>query len=497
VDDQPNDTEHKGRTGGYQLPDGRDELNLAEFPIALLSDRASPGTKTMEFRDRIFDRGTGKEVTRKLTVTGSDRYGLPTARDDDVVLGLIHLTKLANNFTDRMVRFKRYELVSLLGWPMDGRSYRRIIESLNRWLGVTLHYENAWWDKRQKAWVTRGFHIIESFELLDGRQPKSPDEDAELRYSQFMWNEVVFRSFQSDNLKRLDLDRYFRLKSAVSKRIFRFLDKRFFVNPNLQFDLKEFSCEHIGLSRNCPPTKLKRQLQGAIEELEAVGLLDPMSAGERYTKVARGEWAIVLVKKAPAPDEAPDVPSPSDIERELVAREVTPATAAELVAGYPAGLIRVKVEVFDWLKGKGDKRVLKSPAGYLVKSIRDNYVAPNGFEPKATRERRPPAGDEEKGRREGPRPKAEGEQPARSGADRARVDAYWNALSPPEQERLKDEALLAAHPSFLGRYKQNRGKGNDPERLYLKLIIDAHISHLLGEEAPALARKEATPRGPV
>ena len=32
---------------------------------------------------------------------------------------------------------------------------------------------------------------------------------ADLFHSWFKWNEVVFKSFQADNLKRLDLDTYF------------------------------------------------------------------------------------------------------------------------------------------------------------------------------------------------------------------------------------------------------------------------------------------------
>ena len=38
-----------------------------------------------------------------------------------------------------------------------------------------------------------------------------------------------------------------------------------------------------------------------------------------------------------------------------------------------------KLEVFDWLTEKKDKRVAKSPAGYLVKSISEDYAAPKGF----------------------------------------------------------------------------------------------------------------------
>src|SRR3954454_6886480 len=94
---------------------GRDEMNLAEFPITLLADRAPQGQKTLVFRD-------GEQT---LTVTGSDAYGLPTAVDADVIVALIQLTKQANNFTDPTVAFTRYGLLRLLGWRDHGESYRR------------------------------------------------------------------------------------------------------------------------------------------------------------------------------------------------------------------------------------------------------------------------------------------------------------------------------------------------------------------------------------
>jgi Replication initiator protein A len=144
-------------------------LNLAEFPIALLTDRVPAGQKTIEFQDQIYDERKGQIVTRKLIITASDKYGLPTSKDDEVILGLIQLTKLANNFTDRRVDFTRLDLLRLLGWEDTGQNYQRIAMSLCRWTGVFLHWENSWWDKQQQAWTTKGFHIIESFEINDGR----------------------------------------------------------------------------------------------------------------------------------------------------------------------------------------------------------------------------------------------------------------------------------------------------------------------------------------
>ena len=71
----------------FQNQSAVDELNLAEFPLAAISDRFLDGTKTVVLEDTVFDREQNKYFPRRLTLSGSDRYGLPTSKDDDVLLG--------------------------------------------------------------------------------------------------------------------------------------------------------------------------------------------------------------------------------------------------------------------------------------------------------------------------------------------------------------------------------------------------------------------------
>src|SRR4051812_28284754 len=142
---------------------GKDEMNLAEFPITLLTDRVPRGQKVIKYQDQIYDEKAGRAVTRKLTISADEAHGLPTAVDDDVILALIQVTKVNNNFTSREVEFSRLELIKMLDWPDSGFSYRRLTTSLKRWLGVSLVYENAWWDRKQQGWTTKGFHIIDNF----------------------------------------------------------------------------------------------------------------------------------------------------------------------------------------------------------------------------------------------------------------------------------------------------------------------------------------------
>ena len=211
---------------------GRDEMNLAEFPITLLTDYPPEGVKTLVFKDQ---HGT-------LTVTGSDAYGLPAAPDADVIVGLIQLTKLRNDFTDPAVTFTRYELLKLLDWEDRGWSYRRLGESLRRWVGVTLYYDGCWWDNQRRRRASASFHILDRLVLPDVDDPEAA--------SSFTWGKDFFDSCRANNLKQLNLDAYFALKNAISKQLYRFLDKRVYLRRDQTFDLRELAFEHVGLSRN-------------------------------------------------------------------------------------------------------------------------------------------------------------------------------------------------------------------------------------------------------
>ena len=214
-------------------------------------------------------------------------YGLPTAVDDDVILGLIQLTKMINNFTSRKVEFSRLDLIRMLGWPDSGYSYRRLATSLKRWLGVSLVYENAWWDKRQQAWTTKGFHIIDNFELNDSRTGSG---QGDLFPAKSSGTRSVFESFEAGYLKTIDYEMYMRLEHPTAKRLYRFLSKRMYHRPDLTFDLRDLAFEHIGLSRNYSGNagKIKEKLQPAIDGAGSGGFLEPLGKDDRYQKDRQG-----------------------------------------------------------------------------------------------------------------------------------------------------------------------------------------------------------------
>jgi hypothetical protein len=417
---------------------GRDEMNLAEFPITVLADRAPKGTKTL-----IFRASQGQ-----LTITGSDAFGLPTALDADVIVALIQLTKLKTDFKNPKVHFTRYELLRLLGWNNEGRNYRRLDESLQRWVGVTLHYDNCWWDNRAKRYGDATLHILESAIILDGKAQLDEDDSQQLLpLSSFTWNRVFLNSCQADNLKLLDVGMYFSLEHSAAKRLYRFLDKRFYKGPHWVFDLAEIAFERVGLSRNYSRNvaKIKEKLQPAVEELEDIGFLEPLGRDARYFKDAGG-WKIRLSKRQL--DKSPPAPPGRGSElpalvRQLVERGVSPTKADELFASYPEARLREKIDIFDWLARTADRRIHRNPGGWLRKAIEDDYTAPKGYENAATREERQRACQEEQ-RYQAETSRAKREQQRNAKQELGSVDAYIAALAPQSRAALEAEALAWA-----------------------------------------------------
>jgi hypothetical protein len=419
---------------------GKDELNLAEFPLTALSNRVDPGQKTLEFKDQIFDKKSGQLIERQLTITAADKYGLPTAKDDEVILALIQLSK-RQGFNSRVVTFSRYEIARVLGWKDEGWAYQRIEESLNRWLGVTLMYQNAWRNRETGEWMTEGFHILERISKVT--EAGGSKRDA------FTWSDIIFQSFQQGNLKNLDLQMWRQLSSPVAKRLYRLLDKRFHHRKKQQFDLVELAMHKLGLSKNYLIAGLKNRLDPAIAELEDIGYIKRATKKERYLKVTKGEWQVVFeqasskdVMALPLHDQ---VTLP--LHQALVELGVSPKKAQSLVGKYPEEFLTHKIDQLRFhMAHKGAD--FKNPAGFLVKSIEEDYAPPSGYKTPEQREQEEAERNEKRQKREQVKEAAAAKQRERDEAARqaaqqqsAEVQAFLDSMPEEEQCVVITEAI--------------------------------------------------------
>jgi hypothetical protein len=143
------------QAGSQTIRVSRDEMNLAEFPLTVLSKRADPSVKTLEFHDYVKGKN-GELINREWIITGADKFGLPTSSDDEVLLGLLKLTA-DDGLRNRKIFFTRYELLKILRWTTEGRSYTRLQNALDRLSGVRIKATNAFYDNESKLHSTRNF----------------------------------------------------------------------------------------------------------------------------------------------------------------------------------------------------------------------------------------------------------------------------------------------------------------------------------------------------
>ncbi len=432
------------------------------------------------FRSTRYDPVARRRVPQTVTLLTNSRYGLPTPADEDVFVVFLYIAKKANNYTDPVVPFTPRQLFRVMGWAPNSRSYLRLRNVLRRLKGLTIQFDNAWWDAEG-----RQFHrefatgVIANYGL--DRQVAGPDapEHAHPQWW-FEWNPLLFRSLAAGGVKGLDLELLFSLKLPSARRMFRFLDKRFYHRPTVTFDLRDFACGHVGLSEAYDTGQLKSKLKPGLRELEEKTVIEPAGAQERYTKLKPGTWQITFHRARQRAEEVLPAPvGPHGLTSELTARGITPAAAAEIVTTHSRQHIAAKLDVFDWLVRKKDKKVSQNPAGYLVQSIRDDYQPPKGFLPQAEREQ----GEWERAERQKQQAEAERQREARREArrraERAPVDAYLAALTGAQRRQLEAEALRQATGFLAERVSQGNGRFAEAARRH---IIEDYVKKLLPEQ---------------
>jgi hypothetical protein len=168
-------------------------------------------------------------------------------------------------------------------------------------------------------------------------------------------------------------------------------------------------------------------------------------------------------------------PLPS-LATDLIARGVTKSTAIELVQKYPAEAIQAKIDVFDFLKEKADKRVAKSPAGYLVKSITDDYTTPEGFIPKAERDRLAEVAQQQK-QAEAHKARRKRQEELREREEAKLIAAYRKSLSPEQFAQLEADTL--AHASAEEKQSLAEPALARFRATLIHKMMDAHIVSLL------------------
>lgn len=275
----------------------KEEMNIAEYPITLLSRRVPKGLKKIEYMDWITIGGKQKQV--RWVVSGSEDHGLPIGGDQDIYVAIME-TWREQGFKGREIRIDSiYQVLKEIGLPDNKQNYDRFKKALDRLTGIFITTENAFWDKEGKRYIEkRGFHLFDGY-----RYSEREDKNGEVTLTSALYirvSEELYRSVANGYLKDTDLDFYFSLSSALPKRIYRYLDKKKYGNAVFSMEIYKFG-NKIGIlagnSKKYYPSQLKEILTPAFDELKAKGFLKDY--GYQKTSDNLNDKVVFFFKKVP------------------------------------------------------------------------------------------------------------------------------------------------------------------------------------------------------
>ena len=253
-----------------------------------------------------------------------------------------------------------------------------------------------------------------------------------LPLSYFSWNEVLFNSFNAGFIKNLDVDFYFSLDGSISKRLYRFLDKNKYGKSRYEIGILKLAAllpiqdEH--------PSQIKRRLESTHNQLIEKGFLNNVT----YENGKTGEEKIVyrfskLLPNSDDPIIKPILSEVSNTTAQLTQRGITESVAESLISFYPSDQIQKQMEIFDYLVKTKSPLLTKNPAGFLRKSIEENYQPPSEYNRKQERE----IIDQKRSQE---RIEKETEQ-IRLDEIQCQIDEYRDNLNDEERQLLRQESL--------------------------------------------------------
>lgn len=443
---------------------GKDEMNLIEFPITLLSRRNNPNIKFIEFSDTI----TGKDnqpVLRRWKVIASE-YGMPLAQDNDVLLALLCLGN-EYHFESPVIYFHQNELFEIMRLEKSGTSYEFIKESLRRLKGVSVEAEFAFFNNGKKAYENfLCFGVIDNVFLSTSKSARS--------YVKL--NEYLYNSIKSGYIRSIDTNFYFSLKGHITKRLFRYLDMKKYNRDFFEQEIRDLCYNHLGFNRETYKylSSLKAKMDKSHNELYEKNFLrdvqcamtaDGDSEKYMYSFYSKSETnsesqnsnPIVIASQPVAVEKNESESEEDKLLKDLVALGITKSIAQQLIRTHSKEVIENQIKALPF-------RNAKDPPAVLLCSIQGNWAMPPSYVDQKK--------NEEIKKVEKIRRQEEEEQKAKL---RRRVEQYISSMS--EEERLEYTNL--AREAILrdgGNFMKNRGIKQHLIDAYIFLMVEKKLN---------------------
>lgn len=478
----------------------RVETALSRYPVHRLAKRG-------DFTIDIKEQDRGGSVLIRWEVSHNSKYGQPgplAYKLDTLIIN--RRIEEATRPIPRIIKLgSLHEICRELG-VTEGKNVMTVKKALYQNAGAfitahTCYRQGDGTEKTLEAGFTRYSVVFSGEKLPDGRK-------ADAVY--LVLNDIYMQVINGAMTRPLDYD-YLKSLPPAPQRFYELLSYQMYAalkhdRPRAKLTYSYF-CNHAPQTRYFDWEKARKQLakvhaphkkSGYIAKVEFEQTIDgdgqpdwlmlytpgPRARAEYRAFTKRGGPGVIEVEPMPL---EPLVSTPKqrqlqlDLEppplaMELIQRDVTKSKAMELLERFPAEVIAAKIDVLDWLTEKHDKRVDKSPAGYLVKSITDDYATPKGFVSRTERQRREEAKQAKEQQAAAARRRKQ-EEEAEDRRRRKLTSDYWNGLTKEQQAEHDATAIAQADDE-----DKKLIESGPMKRFGLTIIREKHILRLLHDQ---------------
>ena len=241
------------------------EMNLAEFPIAVLSKKVSEDKKTIEYSDWIIGKN-GQKKRRDWVITASAKWRLPVGSSIRTIVEVFQIWK-ENSFESKVIPIgSRYNLLKRIGARDSKRDYTRIERDLNSLVGITIQAKNAFWDREAQAYVSRTFHLFEELSLYD---PEIREKEGRVQqsfpFAYIKASDTLYNTVKSGNILSIDGKFFRKLTAPTEQRLALYLTKILKRQSVHRRDIFKFA-EQLPIYYKYP-SDIKKTLNKALEGL--------------------------------------------------------------------------------------------------------------------------------------------------------------------------------------------------------------------------------------
>lgn len=235
-----------------------DRLDQGDFFVCDIFDAAPKGDMA-SMEHPIFSISTKPDRRVRRYESGKNFVeitpsvkGLATVHDRDILIFCISQIMAALNEekpVSQIVRFKAYDMLKATNRMTNGQAYEGLVSALTRLRGTTISTNIITGDQE----VTRGFGIIESFEIVrktrEGRM-----QEVEIKLSDW-----VFNAIRHKEVLTLHRD-YFRLRKPLERRIYELGRKHCGMKPSWKIGLER-------LQEKCGSTSTKKEFRRLVQNI--------------------------------------------------------------------------------------------------------------------------------------------------------------------------------------------------------------------------------------